>query len=425
MGDVQHMVLEGLDDVDWGSLHHAYGPATDVPNMLRGLLSDDKRVYLQAHTDLRRLIGITGEFGFEESINANSQVLAPFMLELLVMEHLQDRWRLMRTIADTLKECRLDTDFQHADPPNVIAKAHMYEVLASGWQLYCDLTIKGEDGPLRNYALVALEQIPHHQIDAQHDIWVHLADEACEFALARKLRLLGYVPPMRSLFTIEEQQGLDNLGVFRIVSRYFYHDSIYVRFVAVSTAIDIMRPFIQSLERSTDPILVWDTLDNLLHDLPNSAKFQSHLNRSDEIVKRQDIFALMLSYALQGGVYSQTWLLNHADLTEHEIHIVGREMIDSGFERLGSGKAEEWMAYEIDSIDNYMLREISDQPGYFYRDSLNDEWIDQSDAREKKSLILRAIIDCDRFWERPTNLFSFFYGLPDDREELRKLVENT
>jgi hypothetical protein len=36
--------------------------------------------------------------------------------------------------------------------------------------------------------------------------------------------------------------------------------------------------------------------------------------------------------------------------------------------------------------------------------------------------ILQIIIDCDPFWQIPTNLFSFFYGLPDNRDELRKLV---
>jgi hypothetical protein len=34
-------MFAGLDDVDWAAMHHAYGPATDVPDLLRGLLADD------------------------------------------------------------------------------------------------------------------------------------------------------------------------------------------------------------------------------------------------------------------------------------------------------------------------------------------------------------------------------------------------
>ncbi|HTJ67610.1 MAG TPA: hypothetical protein VL551_08795 [Actinospica sp.] len=36
-----HPALSGLDAVDWSSLEHAYGPATDVPEVLRTLVGDD------------------------------------------------------------------------------------------------------------------------------------------------------------------------------------------------------------------------------------------------------------------------------------------------------------------------------------------------------------------------------------------------
>jgi hypothetical protein len=37
-------VLEGLDDVGWETLHHAYGPDTDVPQLLRAIASDNAAV---------------------------------------------------------------------------------------------------------------------------------------------------------------------------------------------------------------------------------------------------------------------------------------------------------------------------------------------------------------------------------------------
>ena len=36
------LYLNGIDTVDWAALHHAHGPATDVPPLLRALLSDDE-----------------------------------------------------------------------------------------------------------------------------------------------------------------------------------------------------------------------------------------------------------------------------------------------------------------------------------------------------------------------------------------------
>ncbi len=34
-------MLDGLDDIDWGSLNHAYGDASDVPGLIRSLLSPE------------------------------------------------------------------------------------------------------------------------------------------------------------------------------------------------------------------------------------------------------------------------------------------------------------------------------------------------------------------------------------------------
>src|SRR5688500_16170518 len=34
-------MFTGLDDIDWAGTHHAYGPATAVPELLRGLVSDN------------------------------------------------------------------------------------------------------------------------------------------------------------------------------------------------------------------------------------------------------------------------------------------------------------------------------------------------------------------------------------------------
>ena len=44
--------LAGLDEVPWGSLHHAYGPAVDVPDQLRALRSTGAPVRRRAMSEL-------------------------------------------------------------------------------------------------------------------------------------------------------------------------------------------------------------------------------------------------------------------------------------------------------------------------------------------------------------------------------------
>jgi hypothetical protein len=37
-------MLESLDKIDWSKLNHAYGEASDIPALIRSLLSNDKKV---------------------------------------------------------------------------------------------------------------------------------------------------------------------------------------------------------------------------------------------------------------------------------------------------------------------------------------------------------------------------------------------
>jgi hypothetical protein len=39
--------------------------------------------------------------------------------------------------------------------------------------------------------------------------------------------------------------------------------------------------------------------------------------------------------------------------------------------------------------------------------------------------LLRTILSADNFWAKPTNLLSFMFNLPDDREDLRAYIEQT
>ncbi|GGO31850.1 hypothetical protein [Micromonospora parathelypteridis] len=70
-------MLDGLDDIDWARLGHAYGAADDVPGQLRALISPDPATRDEALGDLYTNIFHQGS-RFEASAYA-----VPFLLELL------------------------------------------------------------------------------------------------------------------------------------------------------------------------------------------------------------------------------------------------------------------------------------------------------------------------------------------------------
>ena len=70
-------MLEGLDKVKWSELHHAYGEASDVPILIRKLLSQDRRERDEASSDLFQLIWHQG------TIWEVTSYTVPFLYELI------------------------------------------------------------------------------------------------------------------------------------------------------------------------------------------------------------------------------------------------------------------------------------------------------------------------------------------------------
>jgi tetratricopeptide (TPR) repeat protein len=72
--------LAGLEAVDWHRLHHAYGPADDVPNLLRLLQSDDAEVRDAAWEELYSNVWHQGD------VYQATPYVVPFLLRLLEAE---------------------------------------------------------------------------------------------------------------------------------------------------------------------------------------------------------------------------------------------------------------------------------------------------------------------------------------------------
>ncbi|WP_354697348.1 hypothetical protein DSM112329_02971 [Paraconexibacter sp. AEG42_29] len=86
-------MLEGLDQIRWQDLTHAYGPARDVPASIRALASSDPAVRDEARDDLYGSIGHQGT-----RYEASSYAL-PFLVELACEATVPDRPRILGLVA--------------------------------------------------------------------------------------------------------------------------------------------------------------------------------------------------------------------------------------------------------------------------------------------------------------------------------------
>ncbi|MFD9033345.1 PBS lyase [Streptomyces sp. NPDC059567] len=78
-------MLTGIEEVDWASLGHAYGPADDVPGLLRGLASADP-----AEREVA-LDGMYGAVHHQGDVYDSTLACIPFLLELVADPKVQDR----------------------------------------------------------------------------------------------------------------------------------------------------------------------------------------------------------------------------------------------------------------------------------------------------------------------------------------------
>ncbi len=70
-------MLEGLDEINWSQLHHAYGEASDVPILIHQLLSNKKTA-----TD-KAIYELFGNIYHQHTVYEASAYAVPFLQEIL------------------------------------------------------------------------------------------------------------------------------------------------------------------------------------------------------------------------------------------------------------------------------------------------------------------------------------------------------
>ncbi|MEJ2294107.1 MAG: hypothetical protein P8Y23_05005 [Candidatus Lokiarchaeota archaeon] len=88
------IMLKGLDDIDWASLEHAYGEASDVPNLIRSLASNDEEIRRNALWELYGNI-------FHQGTRYQATVhTIPFIFELIRDPSVPDKASLIKFTVD-------------------------------------------------------------------------------------------------------------------------------------------------------------------------------------------------------------------------------------------------------------------------------------------------------------------------------------
>jgi hypothetical protein len=86
-------VFNGLDDIDWGSLGHAYGPAIEVPALVRGLVDPDPAVREES------LDAMYGAVHHQGDVYDSTVAAVPYLIEALTATGLPGREGIIELLA--------------------------------------------------------------------------------------------------------------------------------------------------------------------------------------------------------------------------------------------------------------------------------------------------------------------------------------
>jgi len=150
-GEKTTYMLDDLDGINWVDVEHAYGTATDVPDNIRALMSDDPSAHKQALEALYNTIAHQG------SVYSATAVAVPFLIELVDTPTVLSRddilslltWVAFGHYWDTYEEPRQGKLVQ----PSAIGE-RVYNVVRAGIPVY--LHVLDKETELRASALGVL-----------------------------------------------------------------------------------------------------------------------------------------------------------------------------------------------------------------------------------------------------------------------------
>lgn len=376
-------MLEKLDSIDWKALgSYPPGDPWNIPENVRRLLSDQPEVRQDA---LERLI----DTGSHDTIWKATPHILPFLFELLGYESAPDKAAIIQQLEYVLEEVALMHSYSMVVMRRYVA---IYDSFKERLPLLMRL-LDADDEPVRLAVLNVLRHM-HDDTPAIEAVLLDRLQEAhSETEALRMLQTLYRLwkpaiawpgGPQRTLLPLL-QNLIDG------------HESRRVRATAARLATFFPRELEwgnHALRETISALLAWEFFAQTTmfeSEYPGPIHAQRVLTDIMRLRNAQDI--------LLG-------LLRDPAISAEQAHLAGSALIASSY-----ATSHLWHK-------NSYTYSATEQ-GFFYRPQADRSLFLPNHVKP----VLARLIGIDAFWAVPTNLLSFHYGLPDDREELRALLD--
>ncbi|MEP7287095.1 MAG: hypothetical protein ABI947_15180 [Chloroflexota bacterium] len=400
-------MFEGLEETNWRSLRHSYGSAKDVPELLRAFAeAPDDETQGKAFHDLLNTINHQGDIYSAEAATV------PFLIQLVVRENFSKRAWILETLLHLLESC----DALAQSKPQINMLRDEFATFISidrGIPIYLLLLNDSHDN-IRALASNLLARLNNQRCGVRLRLWRASEREKNPAVCALMIYGVGNLIDWsyRHWWSKSREQYC---GLFLALTAPT--EPPIIRLAAALAWIKNGR-FLGS--KDTVPVIISHVLGSALASIVQFGMPSEllALDLDNPLLSPQVIMEQLIRVSrIKRGAETLAEALQAENMTADVAHIIVREMLDLVFIRIGL--TDDWSTYLPD-----FRTELSKK--YIYANQEKSRWRNRyspdKPLSEPQKVVIEAIVNCDLFWQLPTNLFSFFYGLPDSRDELRRLI---
>lgn len=377
-------MLDTIDQTQWATLGwHVSGNNERIPVEIRNLLSQDADVRQVARGFL------LGEGQHRGDVYDTTPHIIPFLITLLADDATPDKILLLTDLSIIAEQA-----FIVRHPSAVMIRLYVatYDAFRHGLPILTQL-LEHESSEIRSGTANLIQYLvdnADHLIPSLLQRFYSEHDEKVQIALLNSLKTL-----FGSLDTRQDYLYKNHIRFFQnIIANY---PSRIVRVAAARVAVEFVAKYSGYFTKIFSDVPALLAKEFLERSSPLNQLEQDYPDvHAEHVVK--DLARLYPTPLLD--------LIRYPDLTPQQAHLVARGLLVNAF--LG-GRRFHW-----DHSSNWGKRDI----GMFY----GQDHVDNTFLRQDQ--ILQAIVEADKVWQVPTNMFSYFYGLPDSREELRTLLDS-
>lgn len=401
-------ILDGLDNIAWATLRHSYGSAATTPTDLRLLCSSEKADRDKAYEHLYGAVLHQGD------VMSATVAVVPFLVELANDENTPDRYRVLAALYNVVEACNehlLGIQYHRSEAMlgRLRHDIEAYLNVVRGIEVYLPL-LTHPTTEIRHRAALLIGKLTDCGQRSKGALWAAIQREGDDTVLRGMLgafdTLVQQMPPDPDELDVRAGQNAQQYLPY-LDRLWETHASNDIRLQAA-----ICRIHLSDVVGFLDGRKVPEALITWLVHSAEESPLAFGIGESNAIRALVECGPNALITALRTPKI--------APLVSHHI---ARELLALEFAfkppASGRGGGRRWQEFEdIDKgLWNFGFKGRY-APARDFRGYVADKRLTRP-----QTVAVAAIVACDAFWKLPTNLFSFYFGLPDDRDALRRLTE--